>query len=663
MTDRADSPKRARQGAAADDNDANGVDEVAELRALLEAERRARVAAEDARAAAEATAAAEAHARAVEAQARVVAEATAVAEAQARAAESQARAAAEATAVAEARARAAESHARVIAEANAIAEAQLRATEATEAQARAWLARIVGAGQAFAERIHQGRAHQTRRNASSSISSGSNAPRPAGLTDVDVAIQTLVSLRQPDAAFWSELRPTHASTVDRIAARLIADTSVRDKLAAVAAHRASGAGGKEIELVHPLAHAVFSIVAEELALPDIHLYLEKKRGDDRVAVDDALTRHPDVLFYRHRGGAVTEFNSCVQRSGVFSVELKSRLSSTHVNEAVVELLRDYTHTVDDGVSPTAPTFYALLGDGVEWVATRWQCVVSAYYKAFALQQSARFQFDITDATAIRPFVDNVVRLLCAAVASPTHPTGWTLAPLDVAAGNRITAQRVLAATSACVVVQCSDASGSTFALKVPLPAQPERCEKEMAVRSRWLAEGLVPPNIAVCSAVSFFGAPAIRLDTVGDVLERVCLCSAAERESVARVVLRDVGAALDWLHARNAAFVDLHPGNVILVGAGAARQAYLIDAESCGALGATSEAPVRPAFRTLGADQVPTVETDRLGLMLVLAWVLDVQHFRSGVARLESREAGEAEACDLRERYASLEAFVGAHLR
>jgi hypothetical protein len=163
------------------------------------------------------------------------------------------------------------------------------------------------------------------------------------------------------------------------------------------------------------------------------------------------------LFYRHRGGAVAEFYSCVQRSGVFSVELKSRLTSSHVNDAVVELLRDYTHAVDDGVSPTSPTFYALLGDGVEWVATRWQCVVSAYNKAFALQQSARLQFDITDAGAIRAFVDNVVRLQCAAVASPTHATGWTLAPLDVA-GNRITAQRMLAPTSACVVVQCGDAS-------------------------------------------------------------------------------------------------------------------------------------------------------------------------------------------------------------
>jgi hypothetical protein len=100
---------------------------------------------------------------------------------------------------------------------------------------------------------------------------------------------------------------------------------------------------------------------------------------------------------------------------------------------------------------------------------------------------------------------------------------------------------------------------------------------------------------------------------------------------------------------------------VILVGADAARKAYLIDAESCSALGVRTDAPIRPAFRTLGVDQTPTVATDRHGLLLILAWVLDVDRFRSGVARLESREAGETEARALCGRYASLKAFVSEH--
>jgi hypothetical protein len=618
-----DTPKRARQGGADDD------DQLAVLQTLLNAERTAREAAE-------ARARAEADARAVAETNAAVAETNAAVEAQSR--------------VAEARARAA-------AEARATAEAQARAVAETGRRAGDWLFRIVEAGESFADRIRQGRAHQTTRNASSSVGNSNSAPLP-GVADVEVAIRTLVSLRDPDAAFWSALPLTDAAAaVDRISARLVADPTVRARFAAVAAHRG---GGKEIELVHPLAHSVFSVVNEELALPGIQLYLEKRSGDDRVAIDGALTRHPDVLFYRH-DHAVAEFNSCVQRRGVFAVELKSRMTERHVSEASVELLRDYTHTVDAGVSRTAPIFYSLMGDGVEWIAMRWQCVVDGYSKAFAQERSAQFQLDLTSVDTVRPFVGNVVRLLTAAVASPTHATGWDLAPLDVA-NERIVADRVLAATSACVVVQCSDARGATFALKVPRPSQPARCEKEMAVRSKWLADSLVPPNVAVCSAVTFFGASAMRLDTVGTVLEKACLCGGAERELVARLVLRDLTVALDWLHAHATAFVDLHPGNVILVGAGAARRAYLIDAESCSALGVQTDAPIRPAFRTLGADKTPTAATDRRGLLLVLAWVLDVDRFRSGVARLESREAGEAEARELCGRYASLEAFVGEHL-
>jgi hypothetical protein len=81
--------------------------------------------------------------------------------------------------------------------------------------------------------------------------------RCPALTDVEVAIRTLVSLRDPDAAFWSALPLTDAAAVDRISARLVADPTVQARYAAVAAHRG---GGQEIELVHPLAHSVFSIV-------------------------------------------------------------------------------------------------------------------------------------------------------------------------------------------------------------------------------------------------------------------------------------------------------------------------------------------------------------------------------------------------------------------
>jgi hypothetical protein len=220
-----DTPKRARQGGADDD------DQLAVLQALLNAERTAREAAE-------ARARAEADARAVAETNAAVAETNAAVEAQSR--------------VAEARARAA-------AEARATAEAQARAVAETGRRAGDWLFRIVEAGESFADRIRQGRAHQTTRNASSSVGKQRQRVPLPGVADVEVAIRTLVSLRDPDAAFWSALPLTDAAAVDRISARLVADPTVRARFAAVAAHRG---GGKEIELVHPLAHSVFSVVDE-----------------------------------------------------------------------------------------------------------------------------------------------------------------------------------------------------------------------------------------------------------------------------------------------------------------------------------------------------------------------------------------------------------------
>lgn len=270
------------------------------------------------------------------------------------------------------------------------------------------------------------------------------------MTDEAAAIQMLVSLRDPDAAFWAVLPPADdAATVTRISQRLVADPTVLARFAALSTCRAPGGSVNEIELVHPLAHSVFSIINEELALPGVHLYLEKKQGDDRVAIDRALTRHPDILFYRHHQ-AVANLNSCVQRHGIFAVELKSRMTSEkHVNEAIVELMRDFTHTVDAGVSRIAPIFVALMGDGVEWIATRWRSVYDAYSKAFALERSVPFRLDLTDANTVRPFVDNIVRLLTSATLSTTQATGWNPPPLELA-GERVVADRVLAATNACV---------------------------------------------------------------------------------------------------------------------------------------------------------------------------------------------------------------------
>jgi hypothetical protein len=186
--DRANSPKRARQGAAGDDE--NVVDELAELRALLEAERRARVAEAEARAAAESRANAEA-------QARTVAEANAAIAEKARAVEAKARAE-------EAKARAVEARERAVAETARKAERM--------ALSRCRSGRVVC-------RVAFIMAAPTRPLAMHRVVLAIAAAfRHPALTEIDVAIQALVSLRDPGASFWSTLPLTDAATVDRICA-------------------------------------------------------------------------------------------------------------------------------------------------------------------------------------------------------------------------------------------------------------------------------------------------------------------------------------------------------------------------------------------------------------------------------------------------------------
>jgi hypothetical protein len=444
-----------------------------------------------------------------------------------------------------------------------------------------------------------------------------------------------------------------------------ANATLRLAYDAVLAARSRSTSQKadEVALVHPLAHALFdTILASSALLPtDVLLYKEKRIA---TAIDKAQTRHPDLLLFRHAPGAevMSRFGSCQQRNGLLSIELKSVLDGSHENLAQVELLRDYGHTIGQGGEAEKPQFFGLAGDGVSWIASRWQTVFSSVEKPFRCDKSERFELDLSRRDSVR-----ALRLVLGAIAREcSSTTGWSVDPLDVG-DRRFNVVRVLAATKSCVVAECG-ASGAagTFALKIARKSDDEhRCAEEARIRAPWLALANPPPFISRCSAVDFCGvAPTLRLETVGTVLERECLCETATRMRVATMVLRDVGTALSWLHSQGLAFVDLHPGNVVLAtrSADGAQHAYLIDLESCSPLGAATQKPIRGSFRTLAPDAIPSATTDKLALMLVLAWVLDVGAFRTGVARIEPREAGASDAAALLALFPSLEEFVAANM-
>ena len=59
-------------------------------------------------------------------------------------------------------------------------------------------------------------------------------------------------------------------------------------------------------------------------------------------------------------------------------------------------------------------------------------------------------------------------------------------------------------------------------------------------------------------------------------MEKCCLCTQLECKRIKDIVKRDITTALNFLHKKGLAFVDVHPGNIII----AEGKAYLIDVES-----------------------------------------------------------------------------------
>jgi hypothetical protein len=487
------------------------------------------------------------------------------ADAHARIAELEARLASESAARSkEARARA-EAEKKLSAEVIARTEAEKNlAKEKNQRTATDWLTTIVDKAVRFDSIVSAAIPHQTPRHASSSVTSSSTsaatapaAPPPLSEEEVaEAAIKALVELKTSAVgAFWRSLPGVDQATVDRATDAVCADATLQLAYDAVLAARSMSTSQKadEVALVHPLAHALFdTILASSALLPaDVLLYKEKR---STTAIDKAQTRHPDLLLFKHAPGAevLSRFGSCQQRNGLLSIELKSVLDGSHENLAHVELLRDYGHTIGQGGEAEKPQFFGLAGDGVSWIASRWQFVFSSVEKPFRCDKSERFVLDLSRRDSVRAFVERVLRLVSGAIARERRSTtGWSVDPLDVG-DQRFNVVRVLAATKSCVGVAECGASGAagTFALKIARKSDDEhRCAEEARIRAPWLALANPPPFISRCTAVDFCGvAPTLRLETVGIVLERECLCESGTRMRVA-----DDGSARRWHRAKLAA--------------------------------------------------------------------------------------------------------------
>jgi len=122
-------------------------------------------------------------------------------------------------------------------------------------------------------------------------------------------------------------------------------------------------------------------------------------------------------------------------------------------------------------------------------------------------------------------------------------------------------------------------------------------------------------------------------------------------DAIAKLVKEKIRAQLDALHVLDWGFVDIHPGNVVVVcdADGTPTDAWLIDYECLCRLG-TSVAEKRILGRKEFVprsynerDARTSVAGDLESLDLVLAWILDVNAFRSSISSAQSGDSAAGE--------------------
>jgi hypothetical protein len=117
----------------------------------------------------------------------------------------------------------------------------------------------------------------------------------------------------------------------------------------------------------------------------------------------------------------------------------------------------------------------------------------------------------------------------------------------------------------------------------------------------------------------------------GESLFDFCFChNVAEWTNI---VSRDITLALTYLHSREFAYVDLHPGNIVCNTT--QKCAKLVDLESLTPLEvAKINCRVMEAFLAPGADKYrPRAANDFTALRLVVAWMDNTMCFRDAVQK------------------------------
>jgi hypothetical protein len=396
---------------------------------------------------------------------------------------------------------------------------------------------------------------------------------------------------------------------------------------------AKGETPNEVEDVQPfvatLISAVVGAVRKEHGIQDLQVYAEvdDKAGKER--------RKSDCIVYLWHS-RISKLNEAMRAAGVVTIEAKNlltqpksqgaKLSATTTNDGVNGLQRDY---MDQLTGPAAVLPYGLgiVSDGADLFVVR----TKVGERAVESVCSRLYQLD--DAEDLRQAVALIGRMLVVA-ARRSYTYEYAL-PKMARDGTEVAITQILAASSNSTVFRCSVGQRALVAKRVCGETAAERVEAEVRV---WRDYGarlnmcehfvkLDPLSLQWCRA-----ALLVYADDNAASLRQVRKIAPEDQSRLSRllsVVTRDIGAALKHLHGEELAFVDLHPGQIVVTvdASGVPQSAKLVDVETIQKF--ESEAlPNRRKWcvseyeprwmerRAIGAT------TDAESFVLVLAWLL-----------------------------------------
>lgn len=451
------------------------------------------------------------------------------------------------------------------------------------------------------------------------------------------------------------------------AADLAAIVAAADKLADD--EPADNGTNVEVRLVHPVVadalELLFETLKKALIPPDkvpapyatllerIWLYLECRSGKHQK-----MSRLPDGGFLaRAASTAGYVFDDSTSQWMLVSVENKRSFGSLDqpdqgaYNDAINGVQRDHACTL------TLPCESMPYGLGVISDGRTFRLVRTEMSPAVKSAWSRPYNFRVaTDVQAFLTLLAHAV--LVAASRSYVHQYDLPRCTLD---GQEVQVRAVLASSSNSVVFRFTLGSDKLLGKFVVGDDVAERFDRELAVwrehgallaESHFVRRAPLPERTEqLWEFVSTFvyrddGAKPLR-DLRRAIVqprpgERGSL-AAARLDALKTVVVRDISSALKHLHAHGLAFVDVHPGQIVVKtdDAGDPTAALLVDVETVQRFEAAVPAKRRVWFardfepRQMSVRPV-SAETDAESFALTLAWLLSGVERDDKNARLRS---------------------------